>query len=61
LTLVLATGLSSYPTLLLFPADDKNNPVQHEGPRSVEALTTFIEEHAASLNDDADGDYDDSI
>jgi hypothetical protein len=55
-------GLSSYPTLLLFPADDKNNPVRHEGPRTVDGLTSFLEENAATLNDDeGDSDYDDSI
>jgi protein disulfide-isomerase A1 len=34
-----------FPTIKLFPADDKANPVDYTGSRTVEDLANFIKEH----------------
>lgn len=34
--------VKGFPTILLFPANDKKNPVEYSGPRTVESLIEFI-------------------
>ncbi len=36
--------ISGYPTLILYPAGDKSNPVVHQGGRDLESLVSFIKE-----------------
>lgn len=36
--------ISGYPTLILYPAGDKSNPVIHKGGRDLQALVEFIKE-----------------
>lgn len=36
--------LSGFPTIKLFPAGDKKNPITYEGARTIEDLAKFIEE-----------------
>jgi hypothetical protein len=38
----------SFPTMYLFPAYDKQNPVAFERERTAEALLAFVEEHKRS-------------
>lgn len=45
--------ISGYPTLKLYPAGDKANPIVYDGPRNLESLQKFIEEkgtHKATPN-----------
>jgi len=39
-------GIRGFPTIKLFPANDKQNPIDYEGDRTKEDLTTFIETNA---------------
>ncbi|CDK29929.1 unnamed protein product [Kuraishia capsulata CBS 1993] len=36
--------ISGYPTLVLYPANDKTNPITFEGARSIEGLSEFIKD-----------------
>lgn len=36
--------ISGYPTLILYPAGDKSNPIVHKGGRDLQALVDFIKE-----------------
>ncbi|CCH46454.1 putative secreted protein [Wickerhamomyces ciferrii] len=36
--------ISGYPTLILYPANDKSNPIVHQGGRDLESLASFIKE-----------------
>jgi len=38
-------SIRGFPTILLFPAGDKENPVTYEGDRTLEALKLFVNEH----------------
>ncbi|KAG5436865.1 hypothetical protein PCANB_001618 [Pneumocystis canis] len=35
-------NIKGFPTIMLFPADDKKNPVEYSGPRTIESLIEFI-------------------
>lgn len=37
--------IEGFPTLILYPAGDKSNPVNYEGARDLEGLANFIKEH----------------
>ena len=39
-----------YPTLYLFPAQDKQNPIEYDGERSTEALLEFIQSFRSTAN-----------
>ena len=39
-----------YPTLYLFPAQDKQNPIEYDGERSTEALVEFIQSFRSTAN-----------
>lgn len=36
--------ISGYPTLILYPAGDKSNPIVHQGGRDLESLVAFVKE-----------------
>lgn len=52
--------ISGYPTLILYPAGDKSNPIVHKGGRDLESLISFVKENgsfkvdANSLEKDAE-------
>ncbi|KAK9471347.1 thioredoxin-like domain-containing protein [Dipodascopsis tothii] len=37
--------IRGFPTIKLFPANDKENPIEYTGPRTVEGLADFIKEN----------------
>jgi len=39
-------GVRGFPTIKLFPANNKQNPIEYDGDRTKEDLTTFIQENA---------------
>ena len=39
-----------YPTLYLFPAQDKQNPIEYDGERSTEALLEFVQSFRSTAN-----------
>jgi len=52
--------IKGFPTIFLFNANDKENPVTYEGDRTVEAMAQFIRENASTLsNDKSEKDDDD--
>lgn len=42
------TKVTSYPTIKLYKKEDKENPIQYEGERTLEELTNFMESRGAS-------------
>lgn len=40
----LETPIDGFPTIKLYPADDKSNPIMYDGERNFESLVLFIEE-----------------
>jgi len=36
--------IEGFPTIYLFPAGDKSNPIQYDGPRTVEGFVSFIDQ-----------------
>merc|ERR1712013_434372 len=42
--------VKGFPTLLFFPAGDKQNPVVYEGARDVEGMTSFLKENAKNVD-----------
>jgi len=41
--------IQGFPTLMLYPANDKQNPVTFDGDRTVEAMLSFVRETAFTL------------
>lgn len=39
-----------FPTIYLFPALDKMNPIEYDGDRSVEAIAQFVEDFRSGGN-----------
>eukprot|EP01022_Parablepharisma_sp_SALTPOND_P028592 TRINITY_DN71210_c1_g1_i1.p2 TRINITY_DN71210_c1_g1~~TRINITY_DN71210_c1_g1_i1.p2 ORF type:complete len:335 (-),score=31.48 TRINITY_DN71210_c1_g1_i1:1217-2221(-) len=39
--------IGGYPTLKLFKASDKKNPIQYDGPRTVEEMERFLKAHSS--------------
>ncbi|KAL4581383.1 hypothetical protein LXL04_017597 [Taraxacum kok-saghyz] len=35
-------NINSYPTVLVFPAKDKANPVKYQGPRTATGIQDFV-------------------
>jgi len=40
-------NIRGFPTLMLFPAQDKGEPITYEGERSVASIARFVHEHAS--------------
>jgi protein disulfide-isomerase A1 len=40
--------VEGFPTLLFFPGNDKANPVKYEGGRELDALASWLKEHAST-------------
>jgi len=47
--------VKGFPTILFFPAHDKQNPVVYEGARDVEGLTEFLKKNAQKFELDGAG------
>jgi len=45
--------IEGFPTIILFPADDKENPITYDGDRTLDAMAEFVRENAATLQKDA--------
>jgi protein disulfide-isomerase A1 len=43
--------IQGFPTLYLYPAGQKNNPILYEGSRTVADMTDFIKKHAVASKD----------
>ncbi|EPX72764.1 protein disulfide isomerase [Schizosaccharomyces octosporus yFS286] len=43
----LDVSISGFPTIMLFKANDKENPLFYEGDRSLEDMSSFIEKHSS--------------
>jgi len=41
--------IKGFPTILFYPADDKQNPLTYEGDRTEQAMAQFVRENAATL------------
>jgi len=41
--------IRGFPTIMFYPADDKQNPLTYEGDRTEQAMQQFVREHAATL------------
>jgi len=41
--------IKGFPTLLFYPANDKENPITYQGERSKQALSDFVRENAFTL------------
>jgi len=41
--------IKGFPTLMFYPADDKQNPLTYEGDRTEQAMAQFVRENAATL------------
>jgi len=41
--------IKGYPTIVMFPANDKENPIHYEGDRSLADLEAFIKENASTI------------
>jgi len=41
--------IKGYPTIVMFPANDKESPVHYEGDRSLADIETFVREHASTI------------
>jgi len=41
--------IRGFPTLMFYPADDKQNPLTYEGDRTEQAMAQFVRENAATL------------
>jgi len=39
-------GIKGFPTIKLFPSNNKQDPIDYEGDRTVESFVTFIQENA---------------
>jgi len=59
-------NIRGFPTIIFFPANQKDTPVEYQGPRHLEDLAKFIHTHASqkfdlptkSTGDDHDHDHD---
>ncbi|CCF57677.1 hypothetical protein KAFR_0D00300 [Kazachstania africana CBS 2517] len=40
--------IKGYPTIILYPAGQKDKPITYEGSRSIESLLTFLEENSGN-------------
>jgi len=45
-----AVHVQGFPTILFFPANNKNEPQTYEGGRDLESLVAYVKEHATTLN-----------
>jgi len=43
-----AVHVQGFPTIIFFPANNKNEPVVYEGERDLESLRAFVEEHTTA-------------
>ncbi|TMW57999.1 hypothetical protein Poli38472_013473 [Pythium oligandrum] len=46
--------VKGFPTILFFPANDKQNPITYEGSRDVEGFTEFLKKNAKKFELDGD-------
>jgi len=47
--------IRGFPTLMFYPADDKQNPLTYEGDRTEQAMAQFVRENAATLKKSTGG------
>ncbi|KTW27793.1 protein disulfide-isomerase domain [Pneumocystis carinii B80] len=50
--------IKGFPTILLFPANDKGNPIEYNGPRTVNDLINFVSQKGSHKVDVSKGDDD---
>ena len=46
--------VQGFPTIMFYPAGDKDNPLTYEGDRTVDDLASFVREHAKGVPSAAD-------
>jgi protein disulfide-isomerase A1 len=46
--------VKGFPTILFFPANDKQNPIAYDGERDVEGFTKFLKQHAQKFELDGE-------
>jgi thiol-disulfide isomerase/thioredoxin len=43
--------VNGFPTLYFFPGNDRYNPIEFDGERTVESIVSFIEDFKTDFND----------
>jgi len=49
--------VQGFPTIYLFPGDDKSQPIEYSGERTVEALVQFISENGSHGEEEKGDDH----